>query len=146
MRNFVDGAVEWKSTSAMMFSASVVLCMVVMLLTGETYIPISVLIFLLVVSGGGVFLQMFALTDRFMKKMRYTARMIMFVISLGVLVAVTAWLFSLLRVDSDINWLIISGIFLVVFVGGTIAFEIYYRAMGKKYDGLLGQYRKQQER
>jgi len=26
-----------------------------------------------------------------------------------------------------------------------IGFEIYYRAVGKKYDGLLGQYRKQKE-
>ena len=144
MRNFVDGVAEWKSSSAMMFSASVVLCVVVMLLTGEAFVPVPVLLYLLVASGGGVFLQMLALTDRFIKKMRYAARMAVFVSSLAGLLVANAWFFRLFPVEGDISWLIISGIFLVVFVGGTIAFEIYYRAMGKKYDGLLGQYRKQQ--
>ena len=145
MRNFVDGVVEWKSTTAMMFSASVVLCVVAVLLMGETSVPIPVLLSLLVASGGGVFLQMFAFTSRFIRKMRYTARMIVFVLSLAGLLAVNAWFFRLFPVDGDINWLIISGIFLIVFVGGTIAFELYYRAIGRKYDSLLGQYRKQQE-
>jgi len=145
MRNFMDGVVEWKSATAMMFSASVILCAVVMLLTGETSVPIPILLFLLMASGGGIFLQMFAFTDRFIRKMRYAARMIVFVISLAGLLIINVWFFRLVPVEVDINWLIISGIFLIVFVGGTIAFEIYYRAMGNKYDGLLGQYRKQQE-
>jgi len=38
-----------------------------------------------------------------------------------------------------------TGIILVVFIGGTISFEVYYYLMGKKYNGLLGQYRKEKE-
>ncbi|MCL2378835.1 MAG: hypothetical protein FWC77_06890 [Defluviitaleaceae bacterium] len=145
MRNFMEAVVEWKSATAMMFSASVILCAVVMLLTGETSVPIPILLYLLVITGGGMFLQMFALTDRFIRTMGYTMRMIVFVASLLGLLVVSAWLFRLFPVEGIVDWPIISGIFLVVFVGGTISFEIYYRAMGKKYDGLLGQYRKQQE-
>ena len=43
-----------------------------------------------------------------------------------------------------LSWLIFLGIFFAIFVVMTLGFEIYFQIQGKKYDGLLGQYRKQQ--
>ncbi|MEG1061383.1 MAG: hypothetical protein RSD35_10175 [Oscillospiraceae bacterium] len=37
------------------------------------------------------------------------------------------------------------GIFILVFIAITIGFEIYFRVTGRKYDGLLGQYKKQKD-
>ena len=37
-------------------------------------------------------------------------------------------------------------IFIVIFIIMTIGFEVYFRIVGKKYDGLLGQYKKEREK
>jgi len=69
--------------------------------------------------------------------------MMIFVISFIVVLAVNAACFSWFAASLYMHWWAFTGIMLVVFVGGTISFEIYFRIIGKKYDGLLGQYRKQ---
>lgn len=37
------------------------------------------------------------------------------------------------------------GIFFLIFLVMTIGFDIYFRVTGRKYDGLIGQYRKKKE-
>ena len=143
MKNFLEGVLAWKTAAALMFSASVVICIVLLLFLGEAVIPIPVLISLLLVSAGGTFLQMLAFTDRIIKKMRYAARMLLFAIPFLALLAANAYLFRWFPLDGALYWLLFVGIFLVTFIGGTVAFEIYFRVMGKKYDGLLGEYREQ---
>ena len=145
MRNFIEIVVEWKAAASMIFSASVILCAVIMLFTGEASVPVPVLASLLIVSGGGTFLQMFAFTDRIIKKMRYTIRTIVFAVPFLLLLVANAYFFQWFPIDGAMYWLMFTGIFLIIFVGGTVAFEIYFYLMGKRYDGLLGQYRKQRE-
>jgi len=145
MKNFVKGVLEWKTAVALMFSASVALCSAIFLFTGENSVPIPILASLLIASMVGTFLQLLAFTDRIIKKMRYSVRMIIFAVPFFALLAANAWFFRWFPSDSTSQWLIFAGIYLVIFVGVTISFEVYYYAMGKKYDGLLGQYRKQGE-
>ena len=145
MRKFAEGIVEWKTNAALMFSASVVVCAVIMKFTGNDSIPFTVLVSLLIISAIGTFLQHLAFTDRIIKKMRYTTRMIIFFLPFLALLMANAWYFFWFPIEDTTHWLIISGIYLVVFIGGTVSFEIYFHAMGIKYDGLLGQYRKQRE-
>ena len=145
MKNFVEAVYEWKNAAAMMFSASIVLYIVVTLFLGESFVPVSAIISLLVVSGIGTFLQFFAFSGRIIKKMRYSARIFVFAVPFLALLLVSAFLFNWVPVGEALPWLMFIGIYLIVLVGGTIAYEIYYHAMGKKYDGLLGQYRKQRD-
>ena len=42
-------------------------------------------------------------------------------------------------------WAVFLGMFFLTFVGMTIGFDIYFRITGRKYDGLLGQYRREKE-
>ena len=42
-------------------------------------------------------------------------------------------------------WAAFLGMFFLTFVGMTIGFDIYFRITGRKYDGLLGQYRREKE-
>ena len=42
-------------------------------------------------------------------------------------------------------WVMFFGIFFLTFIGMTIGFDIYFRITGRKYDGMIGQYRKQKE-
>jgi len=145
MKNFLEGVLAWKTATALMFSASIVFCAVILLLMGETAVPLPLLASLLLVSMGGTFLQLLAFTDRIIRKMRYTRRMLVFAIPFLALLTANAYLFRWFPMENNLYWLTFSGIFLLVFVGGSIAFEIYFHTMGKKYDGLLGQYRKQKE-
>ena len=42
-------------------------------------------------------------------------------------------------------WALFIGMFFLIFIVMTVGFEIYFRLTGRKYDGLIGQYRKQRE-
>ena len=37
------------------------------------------------------------------------------------------------------------GVFFFVFAVMTVGFDIYFRVTGRKYDGLIGRYRKEKE-
>jgi len=145
MKNFAEAVHEWKTAAAMMFSASIVLYIVITLFLGESLVPVAAIISLLIVSGIGTFLQFLAFTGRIIKKMRYSARIVVFAVPFLVVLLISAFLFNWVPVGEALPWLVFIGIYLVVLIGGTIAYEIYYHAMGKKYDGLLGQYRKQRD-
>lgn len=144
MKKFWEGMMEWKTAAALIFSGSVILCAIIMVFTGESAVPISVLASILIVSAIGAFLQYFAFTDRIIKKMRYTIRVIVFAIPFFMLLAANAYFFRWFSLNT-MHWMAFVAIFLIIFVVMTVGFEIYYHALGKKYDGLLGQYRKQKE-
>ena len=42
-------------------------------------------------------------------------------------------------------WLLFLGIALAVFAAMTLGFELYFRIAGRRYDGMLGQCRKEHE-
>lgn len=44
------------------------------------------------------------------------------------------------------SWLVFLGIFLAVFLVMTLGFELWFRAAGRRYDGILGQYRREREK
>ena len=114
------------------------------ILLGENSISIVTIASLLIVSSVGTFLQLLAFSDRIIKKKRYTFRMVVFAIPFFALLAANAYFLGWFPQEST-NWLIFTVIFLVVFAVMAVGFEIYFRCMGRKYDGLLGQYRKQRE-
>jgi hypothetical protein len=144
MKAFWKGLIEWKTAASLLFTGSVILCGVVMFLFGADSIPLSTIVSLLIVSAVGSFMQFLAFSDRIIKKMRYTVRMIVFIVPFFALIAASAYFFRWFPLDTG-YWLTFCVIFLVVFIGMTVGFEIYFRVMGRKYDGLLGQYRKQKE-
>ena len=146
MKNFFEIILEWKKAAALMFSAAIILYIVVLLFLGESTIQIPVIISLLIISGAGTFLQFLAFTDRIIKKMRYSVRMIVFATPFLAILSANAYFFHWFPVESAGHWLVFTSIYLITFAGASISFEIYYHAMGRKYDGLLGQYRKQRER
>ena len=144
MKKFMEGVLEWKTNAALMFSGTIILGIVFSIYNGAESIPISVIIYLLILSVIGTFLQFLAFTDRIIKKMRYTYRMILFAIPFFAVLASIAYFFEWFPLGVG-YWLTFTIIYLVVFTVMIVGFELYYRALGKKYDGLLGQYRKQKE-
>jgi hypothetical protein len=144
MKRFWEGLLEWKTAASLMFTGSVALYSVISTLAGEKFVAISILVSLLIVSSVGTFIQFAAFTDFFIKKVRYTYRMVIFAVPFFVMLSLNAYFFKWFEGDPG-HWALFVGIFLVIFVGMSVGFEIYYRAMGRKYDGLLGQLRAEKE-
>ena len=141
MKNFLEGVMEWKSWAALTFSGAVVIYIVIALFLGQSEVPIHMIISLLLISSAGTFIQYLAFGPRIIKNMRYTLRMVVFVLPFLALLSATAYFFEWFPREASGYWFTFIGIFLVAFAGMTISFEVYFRATGKKYDGLLGQYR-----
>ena len=144
MKKFIESILEWKTTAALLFSGTIILYTVIMLILGERTISAVTIASLIIICSVGTFLQLIAFSDHVIKNMRYTFRMIIFVIPFFVLLAANAYFLDWFP-SGTVNWLTLTIIFLVVFIVMTIALEIYFRYTGKKYDGLLGQYRRQRE-
>jgi len=86
-------------------------------------------------------LQIVAFTELVIKRLRYTLRLFVFAVPyLAVLSAIAAG-FGWLPAAQPGAWALFFLIFLAVLLTMTLGFELYYRISGKKYDGLLGQYR-----
>ncbi len=144
MKKFMEGVMVWKTAASLMFTGCVILCAIIALIAGESAVSVSTLASMLIVSSLGSLLQFIAFTDRVIKKLRYSARLLIFALPFLALLAANAYLFRWFSPESG-YWLTFILIFLAVFAAMSVGFEIYYKAMGKKYDGLLGQYRKQKE-
>jgi len=141
MKNFIEGVAEWKTWAALCFSGAMVLYLVVAALLGQSEIAILEIVALGIISSGGTFFQYLAFGPRMIKNMRYSLRMVVFALPFLVLLSATAYFFEWLPREAGGSWLLFIGIFLLAFVGMTVSFEVYFKATGKKYDGLLGQYR-----
>jgi len=142
MKKFFEGVMEWKTQAAFEFAGSTLLYTFVCLLRGVDAIAIPIIFSLVIVSSVGSFIQMLAFSERFIKKMRYTLRIALFAIAFFALLAANAYAFSWFPRDLESSWLIFSGVFLLIFAVMNVGWEIYFRVMGKKYDGILGAYRR----
>ena len=103
------------------------------------------LLSLLLICAIGSALQLLCFTEHIIRKMRYTRRTLLFLVLFFPLLSGTAALFRWFPTEYAGAWLVFAGSFAAAFVVMTIGFEIYYRATKKKYDGLLGQYRREKE-
>jgi len=145
MKNFLEGVVEWKTWAALCFAGAMVLYVVVAIFLGQTEIAIHEIIALMIISAGGTFFQYLAFGPRLIRGMRYTLRMVVFALPFLALLTGTAYALEWFPREAGSYWLLFIGIFLVAFAGMTISFEVYFKVTGKKYDGLLGEYRRRRE-
>lgn len=142
MKRFFKGVLLWKNGASLMFTGSVLLYCMISLLYGEAELEISIVFSLLLLSALGTLLQFLAFTEYVIKNVRYSLRLLIFAVPFLILLTGCAYLFRWFPMDLFQSWLIFSGIFLGIFMITSLGFEIYYRISGKKYDGLLGQYKK----
>lgn len=136
---------EWKTNACLSFTAAVVIYSVFAWGFGQQAVELRTLLSLLLICAIGSVLQLLCFTEHIIRKMRYTRRTLLFLALFFPLLSGTAALFRWFPTEYAGAWLVFAGSFAVAFVAITIGFEIYYRAAGKKYDGLLGQYRREKE-
>lgn len=145
MKRFFEITVAIKSAVGLCFTGSMLLMLLVAWGGGMESLPLGCIVSLLLVSIAGGALQVVAYTDLFIKNMPYTRRMLVFLLPFFAVLVATALAFEWFPLGEMRSWLIFLGIFLTVFVVLSIGFEMYFHIAGKRYDGLLGQYRRTKE-
>lgn len=130
------------SAFTLTYTISLCVAMVCCSLFGWGAIPISILFQLLLVSLCSSLLQAVCFTDLVFRRLSYALRTVLFLAAFFAVLTAFALVCRWFPAGYPMSWLIFAGGFFLV--GGVImvCFEIYYRISGKKYDGLLGEYRR----
>lgn len=145
MKKFLKGVVEWKTSACMIFTAAVFIYLFFCLIYDTREVPTSMLWGLFWVSAAGSLIQAVCFSDWIIKKMRYTWRSMLFVTLFLPLLSLAAWKLNWFPTQQAGAWAVFIGVFFLIFIVMTVGFEIFFRLTGRKYDGLIGQYRKQRE-
>ena len=144
MKRFLTGVAEWKTGACLMYTGSTILYMAVLYFL-QAQPELGFLFSLLLASALGSFIQYLAFTDRVIPHLRYSLRMLLFVGLFFPMLTACAFLFQWFPMEQVGSWLIFILIFLAIFLAMSAGFEVYFRLTGRKYDGILGQYKKRQE-
>ncbi len=145
MKRFWKGLMEWKTAACLMYTATMVLYLFFSLLFDNREAPIGMLWSLLLVCAVASLIQGVCFSDWIFKKMRYTRRSLLFVLLFLPTLSVTAWKMEWFPAEDLGAWAIFVGMFFLIFIVMTIGFDIYFRATGRKYDGMIGRYRREKE-
>lgn len=146
MKKFLKGLVAWKMSACAIFTAAVFLYLVFCLIYDTREVSTAMLWGLFWVSAAGSLFQAVCFSNWLIKKLRYTWRSLLFVLLFLPVLALAAWKTGWFPTDQVEAWAMFIGIFFLIFLVMTVGFEIYFRITGRKYDGLIGQYRKQKEK
>ena len=130
---------------SIMFTSSMIIFMIISLLFKNESVKITTILSILLFSILGSLIQCIAFTNFLIKKASYSTRLIIFIIPFLAVLSICAICFNWFPKENIGSWITFMIIFMAIFIVMTIGFEIYFRIAGKKYDGLLGQYKKERE-
>ncbi len=145
MKRFLKGVLELKQAACAIYTAAMAIYLVFCTVFGHRQISLSMLWTLLAVSVASALIQAVCFSNWIIRSMRYTWRSVLFVGLFLPMLCLAAWKGEWFPMENPGAWALFLGIFFLIFIGMTVGFEFYYRAAGKKYDGLIGQYRRQKE-
>ena len=145
MKKTMSHILTWKTGACLSFTAAVIIYSVIAWVCGQRAVELRILLSLLLICAVGSAIQLLCFTEHIIRKMRYTRRTLLFLALFFPLLSGAAALFRWFPTEYAGAWLVFGGSFAATFMVVTIGFEIYYRAAGKRYDGLLGQYRREKE-
>ncbi len=142
MKKFIGFLTEFKTWLCLCFTASMVIYTVCSLLFGNKTIECKAVFQLLGIAAGITLLQYLCFTEVIFKKLRYSLRMLIFLAPTLGLLSLFAAVFHWFPLDRLGAWAVFLLAGFLIFAAISAGFEIYFWAAGKKYDGLLGEYRK----
>lgn len=146
MKKFLKGLIEWKMSACALFTAAMFLYLVFCLIFDNREVSTAMLWGLFWVSAAGSLIQAVCFSDWLIKKLRYTWRSLLFVLLFLPVLAFAAWKTEWFPADQAGAWALFIGIFFLIFLVMTVGFDIYFQVTGRKYDGLIGQYRRAKEK
>lgn len=145
MKKFRKAVLAMKTAVCHCYCAAVCIYMTVGFCLGWERVSIAALFSLLLVCAAAGILQVLAFTELIIKGLAYGWRMVLFAVPFFAVLTAAALGFHWFPPEVGGAWITFAAIFLAIFVAVSAGFELYFRLSGKKYDGLLGQYRKKRE-
>ncbi len=145
MKRFLKVVLPMKTAVCYCFCATVCLYMAAAYCMGWESISLKMLFSLLLLCAAGGVLQVLAFTELAIKRLAYSWRMVVFAVPFFAVLTAIALGFGWFPPEKKGAWGLFTVIFLTIFLVMCAGFEVYFRLSGKKYDGLLGQYRKRRE-
>ena len=145
MKRFLRGVIEWKAGVCFMYTGAMFIYLVFCLIFDNRSVSTTMLWTLFLACVLGALIQMLCFSEVVIKKMRYTLRSLLFVILFLPALAALGWKAQWFPTESLGSWLVFVSMFFIIFIAMTVGFDIYFRLTGRKYDGLLGQYRKEKD-
>lgn len=145
MKKFFRGLVEWKMSACVLFTAAMFIYLFFCLIYDNREVSTAMLWGLFWVSAAGSLIQGICFSDWIIKKMRYTWRSLLFILLFLPVLSLAAWKTQWFPADQAGAWVLFIGIFFLIFLVMTVGFDLYFRVTGRKYDGLIGQYRRKKE-
>lgn len=146
MKKFVSFLTEFGTWFCLCFTGSMLIYTVCCMIFGNRTIECEAVFQILGIAAGVTLLQYLCFTGVLFKKLRYSVRMLIFIVPMMGLLSLCAVWFYWFPVEKLGAWIIFLIAAFLAFVGISIGFEIYFWATGKKYDGLLGQYREKRKK
>ena len=145
MKRFLKGVVAWKTSACMIFTAAMFFYLFFSLVFDNHEVSTSLLWTLFWASAAASLIQAVCFSDWIIRKMRYTWRSLLFVALFLPTLILIAWKGQWFPMEEVGAWATFIGMFFLTFVVMTIGFDIYFRITGRKYDGMIGRYRKEKE-
>lgn len=145
MKNFFKHPIEWKMSACAVFTAAIFIYLSFCLVYDIREVSTGVLWGLFWVSAASSLIQAVCFSEWIIKKLRYTWRSLLFVLLFLPLLSFAAWKTHWFPTGQTGAWVMFIGVFFFVFAVMTVGFDIYFRVTGRKYDGLIGRYRKEKE-
>ncbi len=145
MKQFFKGVMEWKAATCFLYTGTMFIYLFFSTIFNHQQISLVMLWTLFAVSVAAALIQGVCFSDWIFKKLRYTWRSLLFIVLFLPTLTLTAWKAKWFPMEQAGSWAVFIGMFFLIFIVMTIGFDIYFRFTGRKYDGMLGQYRKQKE-
>ncbi|MGN0551726.1 MAG: hypothetical protein ACI4I4_07825 [Acutalibacteraceae bacterium] len=145
MKKFLEYVVKLKTTVCLCFTASVIVFSVIAVFYGGGAISVATVFQLLGISVAASVIQFVAFSEVIIKRMHYALRMCIFLLPFSAVITAFAVIFNWFPIENLGSWITFYVIFILIFIATTIGFEIYFRITGKKYDGLLGEYKRKRQ-
>lgn len=145
MKQFLKNVMEWKASTCYLYTGAMAIYLFFSTVFHHDEISLTMLWTLFAVSVAATLIQGICFSDWIFKKLRYTWRSLLFVALFLPLLSFAAWKGEWFPVEQTGSWVMFLGIFFLIFIAMTIGFDVYFRITGRKYDGMLGQYRRQKE-
>lgn len=144
MKNFFEIVIALKERAALCYTDAMFFYIFFLLVYGQQTADVVTLISLMLVSIAAGSLQLIAFSSLVIKKLGYGWRLLVFAVPFFAILTGVAVAFHWFPAQSAGAWVSFILIFLVIFAVITIAFEMYYRLSGKRYDSRLDWYRHNQ--
>lgn len=142
MRRFFEIAMEIQTRACLIFTGAVLAYGLIYGILAEWQVSVAMIFELALACLLCAVVQFIFFSGMVIRTMSYGKRILCSLPVFLVMMLAMALIFQWFPAAELLGWVISLGIFVLMFGGITLGFEIYFRATGRKYDDRLAEYKR----